>query len=295
MEEERKYCVYIHTNRINGKKYVGQTVNGNRPHKRWYNGNGYIRSPYFYKAIQKYGWDNFDHEVVANGLTAQVADDLEKLLISQFDTMNPDKGYNLEPGGTKNKKLSESTKEKISKSHMGNKNPMYGVRLIGELNGMYGKHHTDETKRKISESVSGENNGNYRKQMSEEQKQKISQSRLGKYTGEKAGFYGRSHTEESRQKMSKAHKGDRAYNAKCVVQMDDNNNVLRIWKCITDAYIELGICRQSIPEVLNKKQEHAGGYCWFYLYDQIKKDGTVIQGAISLGYVTETDVIKEYL
>ena len=166
------YCVYIHTNRINGKKYVGQTIHGDRPHKRWDNGNGYKHCIYFYNAIQKYGWENFEHEIIANNLTAEEADNFEKLLIEKLDTMNPDKGYNLEPGGTKNKTMSDATKKKISESHMGDKNPMYGVRLTGEKNGMYGKKLSDEAKRKKSEAMRGENHPNYGKPMSEEIKQK---------------------------------------------------------------------------------------------------------------------------
>lgn len=284
------YCVYIHINKINGKMYVGQTIHGYNPKKRWDNGNGYQHCPYFSKAIVKYGWGNFEHEIIANNLTALEADNFEKLLIEKLDTMNPDKGYNLEKGGTKNKTLSESTKKKISNSHIGEKNPMYGVTLNGEKNGMYGKHHTDETKKKISEAISGEKNGNYGKQMSDEQKQKISQSKKGKYVGENSPWYGKKHTEESKQKMRDSHKGRSIYNAKMVVQTDDDYRVIKIWKCIADAYRTLGICRQSIPEVLNGKQQRAGGYRWFYLYDNIKKNGVIIMGAISLGYVLEEEI-----
>ena len=284
------YCVYVHTNKINGKMYVGQTIHGKRPHKRWDNGNGYINCPYFYRAIKKYGWENFDHEVVANNLTAQEADSFEILLIKQLDTMNPNNGYNVEPGGAKNKTISDATRKKISESHMGDKNPMYGVRLTGEKNGMYGKHLSDETKRKISAAISGENNPNYGKKLSDEQKQKISKARLGKYAGENSYMYGRHHTEDTKKKIGEAHNGEKSYNAKAVVQMDDDYNVIKIWSCMSDAYRSLNICRQSIPEVLIGEQKHAGGYRWLYLYDQVRKNGVVILGAISLKYVTVEEV-----
>ena len=77
------YCVYIHTNKINNKKYVGQTIHGDNPNLRWKNGGGYRNQLYFYQAIQKYGWDNFEHEVVASNLTKEESDNFEKLLIKK--------------------------------------------------------------------------------------------------------------------------------------------------------------------------------------------------------------------
>ena len=56
---EKKYCVYVHTNKANGKKYIGITCRN--PEVRWRNGAGYKRHPKFYAAIQKYGWDGFTH------------------------------------------------------------------------------------------------------------------------------------------------------------------------------------------------------------------------------------------
>ena len=281
------YCVYVHINKINGKMYVGQTVHGNRPHKRWDNGNGYKYCPYFWKAIQKYGWNNFEHEIVANNLTAQEADNLEILLINKLNTMDSSMGYNLNPGGTKNKTLSEDTKKKISESHMGEKNPMYGVRLTGEKNGMYGKHLSDETKHKISKAQKGMK----KKPLSEEAKRKISEKAKERLAvPENNAFYGKHHTTEAKKKMSEAKKGIKSYNAKQIVQMDDDYNVIKIWGCIADAYRALNICRQSIPEVLNGKQHRAGGYHWAYLYDNIKRNGTVVLGAISLGYITKEEI-----
>ena len=281
------YCVYVHVNKTNGKMYVGQTIYGNRPHKRWDNGNGYKNCPYFYNAIQKYGWDNFDHEVLANNLTAQEADNFETLLINILDTLDNNRGYNIEPGGVKNKSMSDATKKKLSEDRIGDKNPMYGVRLVGEKNGMYGKHHSDETKQKISEAQKGVK----KKPLSQETKQKLSECAKERLVNpENNPMYGKRHTEESKKKMSESKKGEKSYNAKQIVQMDNDYNVIKIWGCIADAYRALNICRQSIPEVLNGEQHHAGGYRWAYLYDNIKKNGSIIVGAISLGYIAEEEI-----
>lgn len=49
--------IYLHRNKSNGKVYIGQTIQSIE--NRWKNGNGYKPCTYFYKAIQKYGWENF--------------------------------------------------------------------------------------------------------------------------------------------------------------------------------------------------------------------------------------------
>ena len=117
------YCVYVHINKINGKMYVGQTCQ--KPEKRWQNGGGYLNSTYFYHAIQKYGWDNFEHEIVASNLTQQEADNFERLLIEKLDTLNHDKGYNIRVGGA-NGRLTQEHKNKIAK---GRSKPVYCVEL----------------------------------------------------------------------------------------------------------------------------------------------------------------------
>lgn len=72
-------------------------------------------------------------------------------------------------------------------------------RLKGEKNPWYGKHHTEESKQKMSESLKG-------RRHTEETKQKLSKANKGKYTGEKHPFYGKHHTEESKRKISEAGK-----------------------------------------------------------------------------------------
>lgn len=93
-----KYLVYMHINRINQKKYVGITHYEN-PEKRWLGGRGYMNNPYFSKAILKNGWDNFDHIIIARGLSKEDACQFERMMIQANQTQNRKYGYNITDGG----------------------------------------------------------------------------------------------------------------------------------------------------------------------------------------------------
>ena len=93
------YSIYCHTS-PSGKKYIGQAKDIK---KRWLvNGNGkqYKNCKVFYSAIKKYGWKNFEREIIASNLTKKEADNFEKLLIEKLDTQNREKGYNRADGGS---------------------------------------------------------------------------------------------------------------------------------------------------------------------------------------------------
>ena len=107
--EENNYSVYVHTNKHNNKKYVGLTKK--RPKDRWQRGNGYTHSIYFYSAIQKYGWDGFYHDVVADCLSKEEASTLERELIKEYKTTNRIYGYNLNQGGFVGGNTNHSTRE----------------------------------------------------------------------------------------------------------------------------------------------------------------------------------------
>lgn len=110
------FTVYVHTNRINNKKYVGITTG--KPEYRWYNnGTGYIKQKHFYSAIQKYGWENFDHQIIEVQSREEMIY-LEKYLISYYYTTNKDYGYNKSIGGeTCDQGKNSTTKEYMSEIH----------------------------------------------------------------------------------------------------------------------------------------------------------------------------------
>ena len=114
------WSVYIHINKINNKKYVG--ITSIKPKYRWSKGNRYKNQPKFYNAILKYGWDNFEHIVVASNLTETEANNFEILLIEKLNTV--EFGYNVSKGGKgfRGFHLSQEQKDKISKINSGENN-----------------------------------------------------------------------------------------------------------------------------------------------------------------------------
>ena len=240
MEQEKKYTVYIQTNKINNKSYVG--ITSLPVEKRWENGGGYKKQPYFYNAIQKYGWNNFEHIIFMVNLTKEDACHIEKMLIALFDTTNRDKGYNIQYGGETGNlgiPMSEETKKKLSEAKKGhkptmetrlklresqikwwteerrmrkreeclkNKNPMFGIPQYGEDNPFYGKRHTDETKSKIS-AIQKKRLENPEERMKLSERAKILMQDPDKKRKISEAWKGRKHTEETKKKMSESKKG----------------------------------------------------------------------------------------
>jgi group I intron endonuclease len=113
-----RFTIYCHTNRVNGKRYVGQTVHSME--KRW--GNHIARtktsdrrSPVFANAIRKYGADAFDHQILEVVSTQEEADLYETLWIEQMECRVPN-GYNLKSGGGAQGHLHDDTKKLIRES-----------------------------------------------------------------------------------------------------------------------------------------------------------------------------------
>ena len=84
----------------NGKKYIGKTCQ--RLSERFKNGKGYVSCPYMNHAIEKYGWENIEHLLLEDNLTAKEAIEKEQYYIKKYDSFNKDNGYNLTMGGEGN-------------------------------------------------------------------------------------------------------------------------------------------------------------------------------------------------
>lgn len=207
MDEDRSWCIYVHTCIDNNKKYIGLTCN---LEKRWgNNGQKYLRKrengdwvqPEIANAIVKHGWDSFSHEIIQENLTLEEANILEDKLIKEFDTQNPDKGYNIRDGGSHGH-LSPKSIEKMRKT--------IGTSRQKEKNTFYHKQHTEETKKIIgaknkehakNRDLSGKNNFYFLKYYYiciEEGKVFTSSSKAGEFAGTSKGCIAKACNNENR-------------------------------------------------------------------------------------------------
>ena len=217
---ECRYSVYKHTS-PSGKVYIG--ITGLKPEYRWNHGKGYAHSnAHFRSAIKKYGWDNFTHEVLYEGLDKKTACKKEVELIAFYDSTNPKKGYNISTGGDTG----------------------YSVTFVSE-----------ETRRKLSEAFSGENNPMYGKHHTEESKKKISQNRHY-LRGEEHPGYGKPIPEHLL-----------AARLRPVVQLDLNGQFVAEYQSETEAAKNTGIGDTLISGCCHKKHLSAGGFIWVFQSD----------------------------
>ena len=163
---DRNYKVYVHIHKVNGKRYYGITCQ--KVNRRWRNGKRYSYNQHFWNAINKYGWDNFEHIVIARGLTKDEAKWVKIELIREWDTTNPEYGYNV---GYKSKIVSKEARKKISESSKGKSRSEEAKKKMSEAK--EGTTHTEEVRKKMSEDREGH-------EVTEETREKISKSNKGK-------------------------------------------------------------------------------------------------------------------
>lgn len=268
-----------------------------KPEHRWgKNGNGYSGCPYFYSAIEKYGWDNFEHEIIKTGLTLEEANALESSLISEYDSMNPKRGYNLQSGGD-NYEFSEIALKNISAAQKKRFESPEERRKLS--NCMGGKHHSDKTKQKLSNihlnktqpnsiltdqySINGEFIKTWRSRRNAAKCLGINTSDIYECCNgiqkTAGGFIWRNHsdllTEEYLEWCTSY--GD----PKKVVQIsNDTGEIIRVWKSISDIEKNLNIPSSYIYKCCNGKRSVSNDYIWMY-----EKDATESNIEIALNRV----------
>lgn len=224
------YCV---TNKINGKKYIGQTIRTLEKRKKEH--LRHSRNFYFYKAIEKHGKENFIWETIEE-VDNSLLSEREIYYIKLYNTFNSTQGYNSTSGG-EGSTPSDETRKKMSEAQLGDKHPNKGKHWSKEINAKKGRK--------------GIENKNFGKKLSPERVKKISEALKGK------SF----HTEESKRKISEKMHRENHPRAKKVICLETKE----IFNCIKSVEDKYGICRISISKCCKRKIETAGGFHWKYL------------------------------
>ena len=221
--------IYITTNNINGKKYIGQ--------KKYYgNYETYIGSGIALKnAINKYGKENFTREIIENCKTKEELDSREKFWIEYYNATESEDFYNITSGGD-------------------------GGFGSGKNSPWYGKHLSDETKEKLSKIKSGENNPFYGKTHSDEVKKKLSEKALNQRHSKET-------REKMSKSMKENHadfNGKNNPRANPVNQYNLNGEFIKRWDYAKEASRTLDINYSSLISCCTGKYKSSGGFKWEY-------------------------------
>lgn len=224
--------------------YIGITQRA--PNKRFKYGNGYKDNEYFWQAIEKYGWNNFKHEILYSGLSKEIACTTEIELIAKYNSTNRKYGYNIALG--KSHPHTEEERRKISEA---NRRRIYSEetrRKLGKIN--KGRIFSKEWRKHISEA----NKGHI---VSEETRKKISEANkcrvCSEETRKKISKANKNPSEETRKKMSAA-------KPKCPVLCIETGIV---YESLRNAERQTGVV--NIWAVCHNKQKTAGGLHWKFI------------------------------
>lgn len=195
--------IYVATNLLNNKRYVGQTT-GSLNRRISSHLSNTSSDNYFHSSLKEYGYENFKWEIVDAVENKNQLDVSEQYYINFYDTTNNDKGYNSTTGGinfihveetlkkirekTIGKIISDETRKKISEANLGkHSGPKSELTKMKISAANKGKKRSDETKEKMSKSHTGDKNYNYGKHLSEKTKDKLRK----KLSGDKNPMFGR--------------------------------------------------------------------------------------------------------
>lgn len=220
--------IYKHTNKFNNKAYIGQTIN--IPHYRWNSGEGYKDSLYFYNAIQKYGWENFTHEILEKDIPISQLNEREIYWIAFYKTDSREYGYNLTSGGTSKLNEEQPSRRKQKLQEWRQDHPEQAQKAIDQMQKYWVEH--PEEKQKVL--------------------QKATQASID---------YWEKHPEQKKQIMQDMHDKAKQTNIKPVKCIETG----MCYESAREAYRQTNVSYSSIGKVCKGKQKTAGGYHWCFI------------------------------
>ena len=297
--------IYITTNLVNGKRYLGQKE-FNQNNWKTYLGSGIA----FKKALEKYGEENFSRNIICICYSEEELNQIEYELSVFFDVVESNDWYNLVLGGgvSRGWHPSEETKRKISNTTKirladPTNHPMYGKQgLIGESNPQYGispKDRMDEEtyrqwyeKHKLyweNPSTKGTHiwedkiHPNLGKQMSDELKAKLSTKAKERFANtENHPMYGKQQSDFCKQRVGEAHSGHNNWNSQAIYSIELD----KIFWGAKEIFDEFGFDPSGISKCCKQKRKS----CGVHPITKAKLHWLYADDAIQQGYITQQEL-----
>ena len=243
-EKDISGVIYMITNNLNNKKYIGQTIRGfferYNEYKSDLNNKSKSNNIYLYNSFVKYGFENFKFEIIDTAKSIDELNEKEIQYIKKYNTTNREFGYNLHEGG-RNSPLSMETREKMSINRKGKPKDENWIKKAispagSEEAKKYGKPKTEEEKKYLSENSP-------------------------KY------WQGKKRDEETVKKMSQSKKlaGIKPPNTKKMVMIDSDGNLVKIYESAKDCSFDSGYSYDQIYDRLRGKYENNLNHKFYYL------------------------------
>lgn len=224
---ELKFIVYEHVNLFNNKRYIG--ITSQIPEVRWQRGSGYREDTIFFRAIKKYGWDNFEHNILYEGLSNREALEIESTLIKKYKSLGV--SYNISDG--------------YEELGISKRIPIIVYDTGGNYVGAYISIHKASIELGIPETNIT---------MALSNKYNITQAKGYVFLKEGDNIL------DKLDKVNKRHSSAR----RPVIQLTKNGQILAEFNSVSDAANSLGCGTGSVSNCLKGRYKTAAGYKWRY-------------------------------
>lgn len=224
---ELKFIVYEHVNLFNNKRYIG--ITSQIPEVRWQRGSGYRENTIFFRAIKKYGWDNFEHNILYESLSNREALEIESTLIKKYKSLGV--SYNISDG--------------YEELGISKRIPIIVYDTGGNYVGAYISIHKASIELGIPETNIT---------MALSNKYNITQAKGYVFLKEGDNIL------DKLDKVNKRHSSAR----RPVIQLTKNGQILAEFNSVSDAANSLGCGTGSISNCLKGRYKTAAGYKWRY-------------------------------
>lgn len=239
-------CIYLRTNLVNGKQYVGQANDFKQRENEWNCLKKHYAGKLIDNARKKYGLDNWKVEIIRECETQDELNKWEIYYIKELNTKIPN-GYNLTDGGDGTKGFSrlQSDEERLQKS--------YSMRKFFE-------EHPERKEELRERTLQLWQNPEYREKVTKSIQQ-FYQNNPDFFKGEKNPFYGKHHSKESLEKIKTASRKRQ----RPIAQLDKETlEIIQIFDGVKDAEYALGVSHGWISKAA-RQDKIAYGFRWKFV------------------------------